>query len=148
MQGQKIFMELWFSFQIRYQTYHEELKYLDDTWTSPNKEKFVATWTNNVTHFRHAVTAHGESSQSRLKTYMGTSILDLLQCCKRIKVSIEGFLTGYLAKLASGPDADPSVSLPFPEDGYLSERHKKCFKFSLSKVNEKTSQRCDEVGKV
>ena len=108
-------MELWFSFQIRYQTYHEKLKYLDDTWTSPNKEKFVTTWTNNVTHFRHAVTSHGESSQSRLKTYMGTSMLDLLQCCKRIKVSIEGFLTGYLAKLASGPDADPSVSPPFPK---------------------------------
>ena len=147
MQGQKIFMELWFSFQIRYQTYHEELKYLDDTWTSPNKEKFVTTWTNNVTHFRHAVTSHGESSQRRLKTYMGTSMLDLLQCCKRIKVSIEGFLTDYLAKRASDQMQTP-LFVPFPEDGYLSERHKKCFKFLLSKVNEKTSQRCDEVGKL
>ena len=72
-------MELWSSFQTRYQTCHEALKYLDDTWISPRKKKLVAAWTNNVTHFGHAVTSRGESAHSRLKTYLGTSMLDLLQ---------------------------------------------------------------------
>ena len=61
------FMELWSSFQTRYQTYYEALKYLGDTWISPHKERFVAAWTNNVMHFGHAVISRGESAHSRLK---------------------------------------------------------------------------------
>ena len=93
--------ELWSSLQSRYQPYQEDPKYLDDTCIYLHKERYVAAWTNNVTRFRHAATSRGKSSNSRLNTYLVTSMLDMSQGCKSIKVSIEGFLKNYRAKRAS-----------------------------------------------
>ena len=58
------------------------------------------------------------------------------------------FLTDLRAKRASDQMQIPIFAYPFPEDGHLSERHKRVSIFSLSKVNEKASQTCDEVGEV
>ena len=141
-------MELWSRFQTRCQTYHETLKYLDDTWISSHKENFVAARTNKVTHFEHAVTSRGESAHSRLKTYLGTRMLDLLQCCKRIKLSIESFLTDYLAKRTNYQTQTPMFAYPSPKTDIFQNVAKSVSNFALSKVNEKASQRRDGVCKV
>ncbi|KAI9919920.1 hypothetical protein PsorP6_016010 [Peronosclerospora sorghi] len=55
-----VFEELWSKFQDRYQSYATAVEYLRKTWIDPFKEKFIAAWTNKVTHFGHSVTSRGE----------------------------------------------------------------------------------------
>lgn len=96
----------------------------------------------------HAVTSRGEYAHSRLETYLDTIMLDLLQCCKRIKVSIECFLTDYRAKRAGDQIQTPLFAYPSPKTDIFQNVTKSVSNFALSKVNEKASPTCDDSGKL
>ena len=75
-------------------------------------------------------------------------MLDLLQCCKKIKVSIEGFLTDYRAKRASDQMQTSLFAYPSPKADIFYNVTRSVSNFSLSKVNEKACQIYDDAGKV
>ncbi|KAI9910080.1 hypothetical protein PsorP6_011085 [Peronosclerospora sorghi] len=132
-----IFEELWSKFQERYQSYETAVEYLRKTCIDPFfKEKFIVAWTNKVTHFGHSVTSRGEGGHGRLKKYLGTSRLDLIQCCKRIKQSMENFLTDYRAELANDRMQIPLFAHPSPRSDILQNVTKAISNFALKKIND------------
>ncbi|MCL7044171.1 hypothetical protein MKW94_011910 [Papaver nudicaule] len=49
--------------------YEKAVRYCDNQWFKPHKEKFVAAWTNKVKHFDNQATSLVESSHGRVKSY-------------------------------------------------------------------------------
>ncbi|XP_052198258.1 uncharacterized protein LOC127805543 [Diospyros lotus] len=58
---------------VEYHIYDNALDYVRNAWLNNYKEKFVATWTNKIMHFRNVTTNRAESAYAKLKRHLGSS---------------------------------------------------------------------------
>ena len=78
-------------------TYINEVAYLKSTWLNPYKKKLVKAWVDLHRHFGAVTTSQVEGIHSMLKSYLGTSALDLFEAWS----SIHRALVHQLAELRS-----------------------------------------------
>ncbi|KAL7596923.1 hypothetical protein Lser_V15G30595 [Lactuca serriola] len=80
--------------------YPDAFSYLNKTWLTPHKEKFVSAWTDKFLNFGNHTTNRAESQHAKLKRYVETSRSDIAKSLKRIADVVESQYTGIKASLA------------------------------------------------
>src|SRR4051794_37182908 len=63
--------------RIAYQQYPKFLQYIEKTWLTDYKERFVQCWANRYLHFGHRQTSQAEGTYSVIKCYLQVSTRDL-----------------------------------------------------------------------
>ncbi|XP_052627760.1 uncharacterized protein LOC128125935 [Lactuca sativa] len=73
--------------------YPDAYSYLNKTWLTPHKEKFVSAWTDKFLNFGNHTTNRAESQHAKLKRYVETSRSDIAKSLKRIADVVESQYT-------------------------------------------------------
>nr|KAJ0193618.1 hypothetical protein LSAT_V11C800398700 [Lactuca sativa] len=76
-------------------TYPDAFVYLNKTWLTPHKEKFVSAWTDKFLNFGNHTTNRADSQHVKLKRYVETSGSDIAKSLKRIDDVVESQYTEY-----------------------------------------------------
>ncbi|KAH6801481.1 hypothetical protein C2S52_001945 [Perilla frutescens var. hirtella] len=72
-----------------FKSYPKVLKYVEDIWLTPYKDRFVAAWTDKLMHFGNLTTNRAESAHAKLKRWLGSSQGDFDSSWKTIHSLIE-----------------------------------------------------------
>jgi hypothetical protein len=76
-------------FKKEYLTSHTaEVGYILETWLDLHKEKIIKAWVNQQLHFGNTVSSRGEGIHKVLKEYLKTSVLDLFEAWRSIKLAV------------------------------------------------------------
>nr|KAJ0227693.1 hypothetical protein LSAT_V11C100042500 [Lactuca sativa] len=75
--------------------YPDAFTYLNKTWLTPHKEKFVFAWTDKFLNFDNNTANKAEIHHAKLKRYVETSRLDITKSLKRIHDVVESQYTEY-----------------------------------------------------
>nr|KAJ0208469.1 hypothetical protein LSAT_V11C500287490 [Lactuca sativa] len=78
--------------------YPDAFSYLNKTWLTPHKEKFVSAWTDKFLNFGNHTINRAESQLAKLKRYVETSPSDIAKSLKRIVDIVESRYTDNLVR--------------------------------------------------
>jgi hypothetical protein len=92
----------------------EQVNYIKETWLLPYKEKLVAAWVNQRTHFGNTATSRVEGIHALLKSYLRRSTFDLFEAWKAIRLA----LNNQLSELRSN-QAKQQIRIPLELDKAL-----------------------------
>ena len=96
--AEKTYEERLTEFEKKYaSTNLEQIGYIKETWLLPYKEKLVAAWVDQKTHFGNMATSRVEGIHALLKSYLRRSTFDLFEAWKAIRLA----LNNQLAELRS-----------------------------------------------
>jgi histone-lysine N-methyltransferase SETD2 len=97
--------------RIAYQQYPKFLQYIEKTWLTDYKERFVQCWANRYLHFGHRQTSRAEGAHSVIKRYLQVSTGDLNSVLTSLALMLANQHTEHRAALASTRNRTPQCFL-------------------------------------
>jgi hypothetical protein len=97
--------------RMAYQQFPKFLQYIDKTWLTDHKERFVQCWANRYLHFGHRQTSRAEGAHSVIKRYLQVSTGDLHSVLTSLALMLENQHTEHRAAIASARNRTPQCFL-------------------------------------
>ena len=98
-----------FLIRISKSTFPRKVDYLQTTWLTPHRQKFVKCYTDLVTHYGNVVTSRVEGGHTVLKFKLGISTGDLLTVVTNIDSLLRNQHQEFVIALGEAKNNTPTI---------------------------------------
>ena len=96
---------------MAYQQFPKFLQYINKTWLTDHKERFVQCWANRYPYFGHCQTSRAKGAHSVINHYLQVSTGDLHSILTSLALMLENQHTEHRAAIASARNRTPQCFL-------------------------------------